>query len=95
MDYKPGDIGTIDQDCVSLETFGADIDESFWNETLYSQSEHNYASNDLEVAGLDEIQQEFQHLGSVNYEMIFDSEMDFWFDVLARTGGEQDLLAGL
>ncbi|CAL9221995.1 unnamed protein product [Arabidopsis halleri] len=95
MDNKPGDIGTIYQDCVSLETFGADIDDSFWNETLYSQSEHNYASNDLEVAGLDEIQQEFQHLGSVNNEMIFDSEMDFWFDVLARAGGEQDLLAGL
>ncbi|CAE5968424.1 unnamed protein product [Arabidopsis arenosa] len=95
MDNKPRDNGTIDQDCVSFENFGADIDESFWNETLYSQSEHNYASNDLEVAGLDEIKQEFQHLGSVNNEMIFDSEMDFWFDVLARTGGEQDLLAGL
>ncbi|EOA32473.1 hypothetical protein CARUB_v10015750mg [Capsella rubella] len=90
MDNKP----IIDQDCVSFENFGADIDESFWNETLYSQDEHNYASNGLEVVGLDEHQQ-FQHLGSVDNEMIFDSEMDFWFDVLARTGGEHDLLAGL
>lgn len=95
MDNKPVDISLIDQDCVSFENFGADIDESFWNETLYSQDEHNYTSNDLEVAGLDEIHQQFQHLGSVDNEMIFDSEMDFWFDVLARTGGEQDLLAGL
>ncbi|XP_010466641.1 PREDICTED: myb-related protein Myb4-like isoform X2 [Camelina sativa] len=91
MDHqKAGDIiSTIDQDCVSFENFGADIDESFWNETLYSQ-------DDLEVAGLDETtHQQFQHLGSVDDGMIFDSEMDFWFDVLARTGGEQDLLAGL
>ncbi|XP_010512224.1 PREDICTED: myb-related protein Myb4-like [Camelina sativa] len=97
MDNKPGDImSTIDQDCVSLENFGADIDESFWNETLYGQDEHNYSSNDLEVAGLDEtIHQQFQLLGSVDNDMIFDSEMDFWFDVLARTGEEQDLLAGL
>ncbi|CDY35519.1 BnaA01g23930D [Brassica napus] len=79
-------------DEVSSETFTSheeDIDESFWNETLYSQDEENHTSN------LDELQQEFQHLDSVGNEMIFDSEMDFWFDVLPRSGGEQDLLAGL
>ncbi|CAH2052953.1 unnamed protein product [Thlaspi arvense] len=94
MEIQSGDISTIDQDSFSFENFGADIDESFWNEALYSQDEQNYASN-LEVAGFDEIQQGFQQLGSVENEMVFDSEMDFWFDVLARTGGEQDLLAGL
>lgn len=94
LDNKSGDISNIDQDCCSFENFGADIDESFWNEALYSQDEQNYATN-LEVTGLDEIHQEFQHLGSVDNEMVFDSEMDFWFDVLARSGGEQDLLAGL
>ena len=94
MDNKSGDINTADQDCSSFEIFGADIDESFWNEALYSQDESNYALN-LDVAGFDEIQQEFQQLGPVENEMVFDSEMDFWFDVLARTGGEQDLLAGL
>lgn len=91
MDNKPGDISTYSY---SFENFSADIDESFWNETLYSQDEHNYASN-LEVAGSDEMQQVFQQLDSVDNEMVFDSEMDFWFDVLARTGGEQDILAGL
>ncbi|VVA98589.1 unnamed protein product [Arabis nemorensis] len=94
VDNKSGNISTIHQDCCSFENFGVDIDESFWNEALYSQDEQNYATN-LEVTGVDEIQQEFQHLGSVDNEMIFGSEMDFWFDVLARTGGEQDLLAGL
>ncbi|CDY52426.1 BnaC03g74520D [Brassica napus] len=80
MDNKLGDIN---------------IDESFWNEALYSQDEHNYASN-LEVTGFDdETQQEFQQLGSVENEMVFDSEMDFWYDVFVRTGGEQELLAGL
>ncbi|KAF3531242.1 hypothetical protein DY000_02041799 [Brassica cretica] len=82
-------ITTTDQDSFSFINFGEDIDESFWNETLYSQDEENHASN------LDEMQQEFQHLGSVGNEMIFDSEMDFWYDVLPRSGGEQDLLAGL
>nr|VDC94230.1 unnamed protein product [Brassica oleracea] len=95
MDNKLGDISTADQDCFSFENFGADIDESFWNEALYSQDEHNYASN-LEVTGFDdETQQEFQQLGSVGNEMVFDSEMDFWYDVFVRTGGEQELLAGL
>ncbi|CAF1705525.1 transcription factor MYB15-like [Brassica napus] len=95
MDNKLGDISTADQDCFSFENFGADIDESFWNEALYSQDEHNYASN-LEVTGFDdETQQEFQQLGSVENEMVFDSEMDFWYDVFVRTGGEQELLAGL
>ncbi|CAG7901448.1 unnamed protein product [Brassica rapa] len=94
MDNKSGDINIADQDCSSFEIFGADIDESFWNEALYSQDESNYALN-LDVAGFDEIQQEFQQLGPDENEMVFDSEMDFWFDVLARTGGEQDLLAGL
>ncbi|KAL0699425.1 hypothetical protein Bca4012_055547 [Brassica carinata] len=95
MDNKLGDISTADQDCSSFENFGADIDESFWNETLYRQDEHNYAPN-LEVTGFDdETQQEFQQLGSVGNEMVFDSEMDFWYDVFARTGGEQELLAGL
>ncbi|KFK40183.1 hypothetical protein AALP_AA3G341200 [Arabis alpina] len=94
VDNKSGNISTIDQDCCSFENFGADIDESFWNEALYSQDEQNYSTN-LEVAGLDEMQPEFQHLGSVDNEMIFGSEMDFWFDVLARTGGQQDLLAGI
>ncbi|CAF2128547.1 unnamed protein product [Brassica napus] len=95
MDNKLGDISTADQDCFSFENFGADIDESFWNEALYSQDEHNYASN-LEVTGFDdETQQEFQQLGSVGNEMVFDSEMDFWYDVFVRTGGEQELLAGI
>ncbi|KAF3505768.1 hypothetical protein F2Q69_00004154 [Brassica cretica] len=95
MDNKLGDISTADQDCFSFENFGADIDESFWNEALYSQDEHNYPSN-LEVTGFDdETQQEFQQLGSVENEMVFDSEMDFWYDVFVRTGGEQELLAGL
>lgn len=94
MDNKLGNISTIDQDCCSFENFGTDIDESFWNETLYSQDEHNNATN-LEVAGFDEIQQEFQQFNSFENGMVFDSEMDFWFDVLARTGGEQELLAGL
>ncbi|KAF3551292.1 hypothetical protein DY000_02004852, partial [Brassica cretica] len=95
MDNKLGDISTADQDCFSFENFGADIDESFWNEALYSQDEHNYASN-LEVTGFDdETQQEFQQLGSVENEMVFDSEMDFWYDIFVRTGGEQELLAGL
>ncbi|CAH8313406.1 unnamed protein product [Eruca vesicaria subsp. sativa] len=90
MDNKLGDISTADQDCCSL-----DIDESFWNEALYSQDEHNNALN-LEMAGFDdETQQEFQQLDSVGNEMVFDSAMDFWFDVFARTGGEQELLAGL
>ncbi|CAH8384287.1 unnamed protein product [Eruca vesicaria subsp. sativa] len=88
MDNKSGDISTIDQDHISFMNFGTDIDESFWNETLYSQDEEKHTSNI-------EMQQDFQHLGSVGNEMVFDSEMDFWFDVLARTGGEQDLLAGL
>ncbi|KAF2543737.1 hypothetical protein F2Q70_00036809 [Brassica cretica] len=48
----------------------------------------------LEVAGFDEMHKDFQHLGSVGNEMVFDSEMDL-LDVLAKTGGEQDLLAGL
>ncbi|CAA7012892.1 unnamed protein product [Microthlaspi erraticum] len=94
MDNKLGNISTIDQDCCSFENFGTDIDESFWNETLYSQDEHNNATI-LEVAGFDETQQEFQQFGSFENGMAFDSEMDFWFDVLARTGGEQELLAGL
>ncbi|KAL0742795.1 hypothetical protein Bca4012_084308 [Brassica carinata] len=94
MDKNSGDINIADQDCCSFENFGADIDESFWNEALYCQDESNYALN-LEVTGFDEIQQEFQQLGPVEKEMVFDSEMDFWFDILARTGGEQDLLAGL
>ncbi|KAF8083202.1 hypothetical protein N665_0788s0002 [Sinapis alba] len=90
--YKSGEMitTTIDQDSLSFVNFGEDIDESFWKEALYSQDEENNTLN-LEVAG----QQDFQHFGSVGNEMVFDSEMDFWFDVLARTGGEQDLLAGL
>ncbi|KAF8098705.1 hypothetical protein N665_0260s0015 [Sinapis alba] len=95
VDNKWGDIKIADQDCCSFENFGADIDESFWNEALYSQDESNYALNLEVTTGFDEIQQEFQQLGPVENEMVFDSEMDFWFDVLARTGGEQDLLAGL
>ncbi|KAJ0248995.1 Transcription factor MYB15 [Hirschfeldia incana] len=95
MDNNLGDISFPDQGCSSFENFGADIDESFWNEALYSQDEHNYASN-LEVTGFDdETHQEFKQLGSVGNEMVFDSEMDFWFDVFARTGGEQEQLAGL
>ncbi|ESQ47514.1 hypothetical protein EUTSA_v10022110mg [Eutrema salsugineum] len=94
IDDKSRDSSIITQDRCSFENFGADIDESFWNEALYSQDEHNYALNP-EAAGFDEIQQEFQQIGSVENEMVLDSEMDFWFDVLARTGGEQDLLAGL
>jgi myb proto-oncogene protein len=94
MDNKLGSISTIDQGCCSFENFSTDIDESFWNETLYSQDEHNNATN-LEVAGFDETQQEFQQFGSFENGMVFDSEMDFWFDVLAKTGGEQELLAGL
>ncbi|KAJ4887182.1 myb domain protein 15 [Raphanus sativus] len=95
MDSKSGEmITTIDHDSLSFINFGEDIDESFWNETLYSQDEENNASNP-EVAGFDEMQQDFQQFGSVGNEMVFDSEMDFWLDVLARTGGEQDLLSGL
>ncbi|KAJ0264783.1 Transcription factor MYB15 [Hirschfeldia incana] len=89
MDNISGYINIAGQDCCSFQTFGADIDESFWNEALYSQDESNYALN------LDDIQLEFQQLGPVENEMFFESEMEFWVDVLARARGEQDLLAGL
>ncbi|KAL1222674.1 Transcription factor MYB15 [Cardamine amara subsp. amara] len=90
IDNNPENINTIDQDSCSFENFGSDIDESFWNEILYSQDEYNYASN-LEVTGSDEMQQVFQQLDSVGNEMVFDSEMDFWFDLLAREPEESKI----
>ncbi|CAN8270468.1 unnamed protein product [Cochlearia groenlandica] len=99
-DSELGNISTTDiLDGCTFENFGSDIDESFWNEVLYSQDQHNYGTNvqgfhNNATNGLDETQQGFhdQQLGFVDNEMVLDSEMDFWFDVLARTGGEQDLL---
>ncbi|KAL1192731.1 Transcription factor MYB15 [Cardamine amara subsp. amara] len=90
IDNNPENINIIDQDSCSFENFGSDIDESFWNEILYSQDEYNYASN-LEVTGSDEMQQVFQQLDSVGNEMVFDSEMDFWFDLLAREPEESKI----
>ncbi|CAN8258385.1 unnamed protein product [Cochlearia groenlandica] len=93
MEIKLGDVSTIDQDSSSFESFGVNIEESFWTEALYSQDhEQNYTLNN-DLACFDETQQEFQHLGFVYDEIVFDSEMDFWLDVLAKTGGEQDVLA--
>ncbi|KAJ4868531.1 myb domain protein 15 [Raphanus sativus] len=78
MDSKSGEmITTIDHDSLSFINFGEDIDESFWNETLYSQDEENNASNP-EVAGFDEMQQDFSNLAPLVMR---------WFSTVRWTSG--------
>ncbi|XP_010533288.1 PREDICTED: myb-related protein Myb4 [Tarenaya hassleriana] len=97
---------SIKQDCYLLENFDIDIDQNFWNDTLYNDVRNSgiVATEPalyLEASGFDEFPQGFQ-FGSVDTQTVLDGYgegyvhetddgMDFWYDLLARTGGDQDL----